>query len=68
MKRFMLFSFAEFYPGGGLGDVRASFDTEEEARSAIKDNLSGKESSFYLSEYWYLWDRIEDKTIIESEA
>lgn len=35
MKRFMVFAGDSYYPAGGIGDFRGSFDTEEEARSAI---------------------------------
>ena len=50
-KRFLLFSFAEYYPSGGLGDVRKEFDTELDARTYIEKNL------YDLSEYAYLFPR-----------
>lgn len=34
-KRFILFGWDSYYPAGGLGDARGSFDTEEEARRAM---------------------------------
>lgn len=49
-KQFLLFSFAEYYPSGGLGDIRAEFDTELDAHLYIKENL------YDLSEYAYLFD------------
>lgn len=30
-KRFWVFSYCEYYPGGGKGDFKADFDTLEEA-------------------------------------
>jgi hypothetical protein len=52
MKRFLLFDFPEYYPSGGLSDVVAEFDTEEEAQSYIKDRLK----KYGFSDYAYLFD------------
>ncbi len=49
-KQFLLFSFPEFYPSGGLGDITEEFDTEQAARAYIEKNL------YNLSEYAYLFD------------
>lgn len=35
MKRFLLFAGMEYYPNGGWGDFRNSFDTLEEAKREI---------------------------------
>jgi hypothetical protein len=32
-KKFIVFAWATYYPGGGLNDISASFDTLEEAKS-----------------------------------
>lgn len=64
--RYFLFSFSEYYPSGGLSDVRKMFDSVDEANKHIDICLSG-ESEYYLSEYWYLWDRLEDKIIRDSK-
>jgi hypothetical protein len=34
MKRYILFSFDQFYPIGGLRDIKDSFDTLEEVKLA----------------------------------
>lgn len=31
MKRFHLFAYGSYYPGGGLGDYKGSFETHETA-------------------------------------
>ena len=36
MKRFLLFSYPSYYPGGGKNDVVDSYDTLEEAIEATK--------------------------------
>lgn len=38
MKRFVLFSFNDYYPAGGMNDYNGSFDTLEEAQ--IKSSYS----------------------------
>lgn len=35
MKRFLLFSYAAYYPSGGWSDLYDSYDTLEEARAAF---------------------------------
>lgn len=64
--RYFLFSFSEYYPSGGLSDVRKKYDTLEDA---IKD-LNDCHLMFTLvsSDGWYLWDRLEDKFVIDSET
>jgi hypothetical protein len=34
MKRYLLFTYDSYYPGGGWTDFAGSFDTIEEARAA----------------------------------
>jgi hypothetical protein len=34
MKRFLVFSFSNYYPAGGSGEVLGSFDSVEEAAQA----------------------------------
>lgn len=47
-KKYILFCFEGCYPGGGLGDIRDSYDSLEEARDAM-----AKDSG----EYRYVVDR-----------
>jgi hypothetical protein len=35
-RRFIVFAYYHYYPGGGLEDAEATFDTEEEARAFVK--------------------------------
>jgi hypothetical protein len=36
-KKYILFQYDQYYPSGGLGDIRGSFDTLEEAKEyAVK--------------------------------
>lgn len=63
MKRFLLFSFPEYYPCGGMGDVKHQFDTIEEARAWL-----GKEENLYdLSEYAYLFDCEKREVVWDKE-
>lgn len=39
-KKFILFQWESFYPGGGLGDITDSFDTLAEAQDAAKKSRS----------------------------
>jgi len=32
-KKFVVFCYSQYYPGGGLSDIKDSFDTLEEART-----------------------------------
>lgn len=59
-KRYLIFTFSDYYPSGGLSDVAASFDTIEEAKKAITD------SSIHISlDSCYVWDRITGETIFD---
>ncbi|MGA9780033.1 MAG: hypothetical protein WBS33_17365 [Verrucomicrobiia bacterium] len=52
LKRFLLFTYAAYYPGGGWGDFEDSYSTLEEARSALAE-----------AEYWpECWDIIDLET------
>jgi hypothetical protein len=53
-KRFLLFGFPQYYPGGGMSDMVDSYDTLEEGMEALKKDDS---------ENKYLYDRIEGVTI-----
>lgn len=51
-KRYFIFSFAQYYPSGGLGDVRGTYDTLEEAKNACYDG-----SIFISSDCCFVWDK-----------
>ena len=38
VKRFVLFAYETYYPGGGWGDFVRSFDTEAEAREYLAND------------------------------
>lgn len=40
LKRFLLFTYDDFYPSGGWNDFKGSFDTLEEAKEARKASSS----------------------------
>jgi len=41
-KRFIVFAYDTYYPGGGLSDVVGSFDTVDEAKTFIQiDSMRG---------------------------
>lgn len=41
MKKYVLFTFDDYYPGGGMTDLRESFDTIEDAKAhkTLSDNM-----------------------------
>lgn len=51
-KRYLVFGFDTYYPGPGLEQIKASFDTPEEAFAFIKS-----EDAYY--DYYEVYDRIE---------
>lgn len=44
MKRFLVFSFDQYYPGGGMNDFEGEFDSEEEIDEHYKQR---KAAQFY---------------------
>lgn len=52
-KRYLVFAFEDYYPGGGLVDCEASFDTEQECA----DYILGTNN--FSSFHWQVYDRIE---------
>ena len=53
-KRFLCFSFDQYYPNGGMGDMQTSFDDLESAIRYVKHDSN---------DYHYIYDRIEGKSI-----
>lgn len=45
-KRFMVFTADVYYPAGGLDDCRDSFDTLEQAKEFLKNDLSAIQQIF----------------------
>ena len=62
MYRFLLFSYPEYYPCGGVGDLCISFNTVKE----LEDNYLKNERS--LSEYIDVFDTKTGRTINESDS
>lgn len=61
MKRYILFAFDDFYPGGGLNDLHLTFNTAEELAvylatanprdmCQILDTKTGTQWTFYSAE------------------
>jgi hypothetical protein len=50
VKRYWLFDFSFYYPGGGMNDLAGSFDTAEEAETAAQER--GRE----------LWQVVDSQT------
>jgi len=51
-KRYLLFAYDTYYPGGGLSDLKASFDTIDEAVEKARRN-------YYNRDFYSLYDRID---------
>lgn len=60
--RFLLFSYEGYYPNGGTGDLRISFNTIEE----LENGYSGE--PFGLSEYIDVFDTKTGRTVNESDS
>jgi hypothetical protein len=60
MKRFMLFSFPEYYPSGGIGDVLKDFDSLEEAKEFLE-----RPDIHISSDSCYVFDRIEGRIVYD---
>lgn len=56
MKRFLCFAYDTYYPGGGLGDCFAWFDTIDEAKAAFTEETMGLGNS--MSDYRYIVDSV----------
>ena len=53
IKKYLLFSYAQYYPSGGIGDLRGSYDSIEEAEEMIETDR------IYID----YWDIVEHKTM-----
>ncbi len=54
MKRFLLFGGYQYYPSGGMRDLRGDFDTLEEAEKAATRGESMIAESGY--DWWHVLD------------
>lgn len=61
MYRFLLFSYEGYYPNGGIGDLRISFNTIEEMEKEYE------RLPFGLYEYIEVFDTKTGRTINESD-
>ena len=61
MYRFLLFSYEGYYPSGGIGDLRISFNTIEEMEKEYE------RLPFGLYEYIEVFDTKTGRTINESD-
>lgn len=62
MYRFLLFSYEGYYPSGGIGDLRISFNTIEEMEKEYE------RLPFGLYEYIEVFDTKTGRTINESDS
>ncbi|OZA30484.1 MAG: hypothetical protein B7X93_03055 [Hydrogenophilales bacterium 17-61-9] len=56
-KRFMLFTYNQFYPDGGVSDCDVSFDTLEEAIAAAENETADFKEILDLDERKVVWER-----------
>ena len=61
MYRFLLFSYEGYYPNGGIGDLRISFNTIEEVEKEYE------RLPFGLSEYIDVFDTKTGRTVNKSD-
>lgn len=54
MKKYLLVCWDHYYPSGGLGNIKASFDSVEEYKLFYKDL---KNPDGYSHDYNYIYDR-----------
>jgi hypothetical protein len=54
-KRFMLFIYDRYYPGGGVSDCTGSFDTLEEAIAAATNELADVKEILDLDDRKVVW-------------
>ena len=58
-KRYLVFCFYDYYPGGGIGDVKDSFDDLPEAIAYCKDQSY---------DYRYVYDRIKGEEVYDADT
>jgi len=58
MKRYLVFGFERYYPGGGMNDCIGSYDTTEQAKKVLGDTDCEEGNIF---------DTVRDEVIYDSE-
>ena len=43
MKRFLVFIYPDYYPGGGVNDIAGDFDTLEDNTVTLRDRDTGEQ-------------------------
>ncbi len=58
MKKYMLFTYDRFYPGGGMNDFKGLFKTIREAKEAgIKS----------MADYYQVYNTKTNRTVVDTE-
>ena len=65
MKRYLLFAYDIYYPGGGQGDVVGDYETIEEVKKYINDEKIS--TSRYTHDYYDVLDMQKRKWLEEEE-
>lgn len=60
MKRFMLFSYEDYYPGGGMNDLVDSFDTLDEITQWAKTVKKKDELRYTCTDNVEIYDLLEE--------
>jgi hypothetical protein len=59
-KQFYVISYSDYYPQGGLNDVKGSFDTLQQAKEACTNH------SIKISDYnCIIWDRLSAEIVFD---
>lgn len=56
-KKYILFQYHQYYPGGGLGDITDSFDTLEEARTKAVEKYYDYNEIVDRDTWEVVWER-----------
>ena len=73
MKRYWLFCGDNYYPLGGMRDLKGYFDSSDEAalaavKIAIENNYAHEDAAECFANQWsHIFDSLEGKVILESD-
>jgi hypothetical protein len=62
MKRYLIFSFPDYYPCGGIGDVIGKYEHLADAKDALN---SAELSPYISSDNCYIWDCMADEKVLD---